>query len=77
MTNRFNALTVVLKNDMPEEEAEELLEAIRQLRGVLSVEGNVADVTTHIAEERAKRYLGKKLIKKMMEVLSPSWAGQE
>lgn len=61
MTDRYNTLTVVLEMDIREDDAEALLAAIRQLRGVLSVSGNVADPTTYMAEERAKRELGEKL----------------
>lgn len=43
MTDRFNALTVVLEKDIREDDAQALLSAIGQLRGVLTVSGNVAD----------------------------------
>ena len=61
MTDRFNTLTVVLERDIREDDAEALLTAILQLRGVLSVSGDVADPAAYMAEERAKRQLGKKL----------------
>lgn len=61
MTDRYNTLTVVLEKDMRDDGAEVLLAAIRQLRGVLSVSGNVADPAAYMAEERAKRELGEKL----------------
>ena len=61
MTDRYNALTVVLEKDIRDDDAEALLAAIRQLRGVLSVSGNVADMGDHIAQERARRDLGEKL----------------
>ena len=61
MTDRYNALTVVLEKDIRSDDAEAILNAIRQLRGVLSVNGNVADMNSHIAEERARRELGEKL----------------
>ena len=44
MTDRYNALTVVMEKDMRDDDAEALIAAIRQLRGVLSVSGNVADL---------------------------------
>ena len=62
MTDRYHSLTVVLEHDIREDDAKPLLAAIRQLRGVLSVEGNVADVTSHMAQERARRELGEKLL---------------
>lgn len=61
MTDRYNALTVVLEQDIRDDDAEALLNAIRQLRGVLSVTGNVSDMNSHIAQERARRDLGEKL----------------
>lgn len=62
MTDRYNTLTVVLEHDIREDDAEVLLSAIRQLRGVLSVTGNVADTTAHMAEERARHKLGQELL---------------
>ena len=61
MTDRFATLTVVLERDFRDDDAESLLTAIRQMRGVLSVTGNVTDLTAHMAEERARRELGAKL----------------
>ena len=67
MTDRFNTLTVVLENDISDYDAETLMIAIRQMRGVFDVEGNVSDITARMAEARAKRELGQKL----WEVLYP------
>lgn len=63
MTDRLNALTVVLETDIREDDAEALIAAIRQLRGVLSVTGTVADIGDHIAQERVRRELGEKLLR--------------
>lgn len=54
MTDRFNALTVVLEKDIREDDAEVLMSAIRQLRGVLSVTGEISSVSDSVAYERAK-----------------------
>lgn len=70
MTDRFNTLTVVLEKDMREDDAKALLSAISQLRGVLSVSGNVADLTEYMAVERARHELGQKL----WDVLRPERA---
>lgn len=67
MADRFNALTVVLEKDIHEDDAEALMIAIRQLRGVLSVSGNVADATAYMAEVRAKHEFSEKL----WQVLQP------
>ena len=61
MTDRYNALTVVLEHDIRDDDAEALLAAIRQLRGVLSVSGNIADLDAHVAQDRARHDLSEKL----------------
>lgn len=67
MTDRFNALTVVLDKDMRDEDAQAIIAAISQLRGVLSVSGNVSDMNSHIAIERARH----ELRDRMWQVLNP------
>ena len=71
MTDRYNALTVVLEQDIRDDDAEALLSAIRQLRGVLSVRGNVADLGDHLAQARAQQNISKKL----WDVLYPKHDG--
>lgn len=61
MTDRYNALTVVLERDIREDDAELLINAIRMLRGVLSVNPNVSDLQDHVAIMRVKRELTQKL----------------
>ena len=61
MTDRLNSLLVVLEHDIRDDDAEPILEAIRQLRGVLTVTGNVRNYSDHIAEERAKADIHRKL----------------
>lgn len=68
MTDRLNALTVVLDGDIREDDAQALMSAIRQLRGVLSVSGHVSNLDSHIAKERARHELGQKLL----DVLYPA-----
>jgi len=62
MTDRFNILTVVLDHDIRNDDAEPILTAIKQLRGVLTVAGNVADPIAFMAEERARMMLIEKLV---------------
>jgi hypothetical protein len=54
MTAKFNSLTIVLENDVREDDAQTLINAILMLKGVLSVEGNVSSVTDYVAESRVK-----------------------
>ena len=61
MSDRFNTLTVSLEKDIRDDDAEALVSAICQLKGVLSVSGNVTDITEWCAEERVRAELSKKL----------------
>lgn len=60
MTDRFHSLTVVLDHDIRDDDAEPILNSIRMVRGVLSVKGHVADLTSNMAENRAKDDLRQK-----------------
>ncbi len=61
MTDRINALTVVLENDIRTDDADLLVNAISMIKGVISVEKNVSDSESYIASERARMKLGTKL----------------
>jgi hypothetical protein len=61
MTDRYNALTVALERDIRDDDAETLIQAIQMLRGVLTVEGNVADPASWLAQHRARTELANKL----------------
>ena len=63
MTDRINALTVVLEVDTRDDDCEALIQAIRQMRNVLSVEAHVSDSTDHVAQARVRHELGEKLWK--------------
>lgn len=58
---------VAFDHDIRDDDAEPLLAAIKQLRGVQAVEGKVADSDDWMARERIRAELGKKL----WEVLYP------
>lgn len=62
MTDRFHSLTVVLETDLREDDAEAVMAAIAQLRGVIQVTGMVADPAAYMAEQRAKRDLRLKIL---------------
>ncbi len=62
MTDRVHSLTVVLEHDVREDDVQSLTKAIHMMRGVLSVSGKVADLDSHMAEERARHDLGQKLL---------------
>lgn len=62
MTDRINAIAVVLEQDTRTDDAEAILSAIRQIRGVLSVESRPVDnFADHIAYMRAKDDLWSKV----------------
>lgn len=66
MTDRINALTVVLTDDWREDDVQSIIEAIKLLRGVLRVSPKVADLDNYVAEERAKH----ELVVKIRELLA-------
>jgi hypothetical protein len=62
VSDRFHSLTVVLEQDIRDDDAESLMDGIRMMRGVLWVTGEVACPVSCMAEERARADLGKKLL---------------
>lgn len=61
MTDRFHSLTVVLGHDMREDDAESLMDAIRHMKGVIRVAGDVTSSDEYVAEMRVKTELSMKL----------------
>lgn len=62
MTDRIQHLTVLLDYDIRDDDAEALVRAISQLRGVsLCQMGKPVDLTDHLARERAKAELRRDL----------------
>lgn len=61
-TDRVKGLHVVLEHDLDTEAANKLMEAIAQMRGVIAVTGEVVDFDSLMAEERARRVLGQRLL---------------
>lgn len=55
MTDRYAGFLVTLDHDTREDDAEAIMAAIRQLRGVLEVKPVVSTYEVDIAEARAKR----------------------
>jgi len=68
MTDRVSALTVVLEQDMREDDAVALVGAIKQLRGVMDVSMHVSDLTLHTATTRARLRIAAALWKALEEV---------
>ena len=62
LSDRVHSLTVVLDRDMREEDVGTIMQAIAQLRHVVSVGGNVASPADYVAMERARYELGRKVV---------------
>ena len=62
MSDRVAGLTVVLEKDLPQEDAQRLIEAIKMLRGVLSVTAVPVDFSLYAAQMRARNELGIKIV---------------
>lgn len=71
MTDRFKGVVVTFEEDIREDDAEKLLNAIWMLKGVIDVTPSVANVDDHLARERVRRELGRAL----MEVVYPEIKG--
>jgi hypothetical protein len=67
VTDRHSSYIVVLDHDVREDDAEQTLSALRQIRGVLTVEPVVSDYEQHVAESRATRSMREKLYDFMKE----------
>jgi hypothetical protein len=65
MTDRIKGLTVLLEPDKREDDAQAIIDAIRMIRGVVSVKTHVTDVDHHFAVDTARR----ELVNKLWEVL--------
>lgn len=61
MTDRVNALLVVLEEDIRDDDAAATIAAIRQIKGVLDVTPNVVSSADAIADMRARHDLGQRL----------------
>lgn len=61
MSDRINALTVVLERDFRDDDCESILNAIRSIKGVASVEPNIVDSSDYVALQRARFELREKL----------------
>lgn len=65
MTDRYNAFIVILERDIRDDDAQPVLNALRQIKGVLRVKPHIAGFEESIAYERVRQ----ELIEKLWEVL--------
>lgn len=68
MTDRLNGVTVTFERDIREDDAEAILIAIRQIRGVAAVEPHVATPEDHFARTQAAHEFKIKLYKFLEEL---------
>lgn len=61
MTDRISGYIVTLKDDIRDDDAEQITNAIKMVKNVLTVEPIVSDIQTHIAYQRVKHEMVKKL----------------
>lgn len=63
MTDRIHSITVVLAADIREDDAQILIDAMKQFKGVLSAEGNVSDqLCNYVVESRVRNELTQALL---------------
>jgi len=62
MSNKYNALTIVLIDDINADDIEQLKNAIRQFKNVIDVTPIVSDIQCHVAELRSRHALAEKLL---------------
>ncbi|MCL2174462.1 MAG: hypothetical protein FWB73_00305 [Treponema sp.] len=56
MSDRYNSLTVALEHDIKDEDAKQIIDAIKCFRNVLSVTPKIVSHSDYVAEERARSY---------------------
>ena len=61
MTDRIRSLSVALEDDIRDDDIKPLVEAIKQIRGVLNVEKNIALPNDWCTEDRVRREFKEKL----------------
>lgn len=62
MTDRINALTVILDRDIRDDDVQELIGAISMLRNVADVTAHIANIEDAIARSRVRRELRERII---------------
>ncbi len=62
MTDRYSGYVVILEDNIRDDDAQDTINAIKQIKGVLDVTPIVSDFATMIAEKRARIGLLQKMI---------------
>ena len=61
MTDRINALTVVLDHDIRDDDVKLVVDAVLMIKNVVGVKQNVADIVDYAARERVRYEAKRKL----------------
>jgi hypothetical protein len=61
MTDRINAFIVILDRDIRDDDAEDTITALKQIKGVISVKPRVKSMGDVIAEDRVRMELTERL----------------
>ena len=69
MTDRVNYISVVVPENLREDDALQLIAAIGLLKGVVSVGYSVADIDSFVATSRARSELSAKVMNAVIEAL--------
>jgi hypothetical protein len=67
MTDRLKGLVVVLDKDIRVDDAEEIINAIRMIKGVADVQGSVANYEDYMNRSRVDRAWQERLMKLIRE----------
>lgn len=67
MTDRYNAFVVILEKDIRDDDAEQIINAIKMVKGVLDVTPHIADPRDAIATTRAKQEIMERIVKNIIE----------
>lgn len=61
MTDMINSLLVIFEKDIREDDVEAIVDAVKMIKGVISVTKNTSSFENEIAEARALQYYREKL----------------
>jgi hypothetical protein len=68
MTTRISGLMVALDHDIHEDDIQEVVSAVKMIKGVLNVTTHPSDMCEYVAKERIRTELGTKIL----EILYPN-----
>lgn len=70
MSDRINGFVVILDNNYKDEEIEQTIKAIEQIKGVIAVKPNIVTTDDYIAKERTKIEIANKIYELAQQILN-------